>query len=168
MSASLLVTDAAIAFLFGEGLGRLGCLSFGCCYGRPLDKFSPRFQRWLSPLSTVFHGETKKIAYAGGLAGHRVLAIQTITAVLYCSVACVALDLFMRGHVKPALAVSLGLSQLWRVVSEPLRSDHRGSHGWSAYQSMSLAGLALCLLFLLVLPAPQQPTPDLWRGVATV
>ena len=34
-----------IAYAFGEGLGRLACISFGCCYGKPLDQCSPLLQR---------------------------------------------------------------------------------------------------------------------------
>lgn len=27
-----------IAYAFGEGMGRLACISFGCCYGKPLSR----------------------------------------------------------------------------------------------------------------------------------
>ena len=32
----------AVAYAFGEGIGRLACISFGCCYGKPLDGCPPR------------------------------------------------------------------------------------------------------------------------------
>jgi hypothetical protein len=49
-----------IAYAFGEGLGRLACISFGCCYGVALDQ-APRilrriFDRW----HFVFSGQLKK------------------------------------------------------------------------------------------------------------
>jgi len=55
------------AYAFGEGIGRLSCISFGCCYGKPMHEM-PEFLRkihWLRPL--VFQGETKKIVYADHL-----------------------------------------------------------------------------------------------------
>lgn len=34
------LTAMVIAYTFGEGLGRLACISFGCCYGKSLDDCS--------------------------------------------------------------------------------------------------------------------------------
>ncbi len=31
----------AIAYSLGEGLGRLGCISYDCCYGKPQKSCSP-------------------------------------------------------------------------------------------------------------------------------
>ena len=57
----------AIAYAFGEGLGRLACISFGCCYGKPLTSSSELLRRLFAGRGFVFSGSTKKIAYAGGL-----------------------------------------------------------------------------------------------------
>jgi hypothetical protein len=51
---------AAIAYAFGEGLGRLACISFGCCYGRPLHQCHPMVQPFLSRFCLTFTGHTKK------------------------------------------------------------------------------------------------------------
>ena len=34
----IVLAALAIGYILGEGLGRLACLSFGCCYGKPLDQ----------------------------------------------------------------------------------------------------------------------------------
>jgi hypothetical protein len=34
----------AIAYAVGEGIGRLACISFGCCYGKPLSACHPLLQ----------------------------------------------------------------------------------------------------------------------------
>jgi prolipoprotein diacylglyceryltransferase len=73
----------AAAYALGEGCGRLACISFGCCYGRPLDRLPAVLRRLLTPFSVVYHGTTKKIAYAGHLDDKPVVAVQAITA--FCS-----------------------------------------------------------------------------------
>ena len=50
----------AVAYGFGEGLGRLACISFGCCYGKPLSQVHPLIQKILNGRGFVFSGETKK------------------------------------------------------------------------------------------------------------
>ena len=41
-----LLAAAAIAYALSEAIGRMACLSFGCCYGKPLRQTSP----WLARL----------------------------------------------------------------------------------------------------------------------
>ena len=50
----------------GEGMGRLACLSFGCCYGRSLDQCPRWMQRLFERRHLVFSGPTKKISYESG------------------------------------------------------------------------------------------------------
>src|SRR5262249_18569814 len=72
----------ATAYTFGEGLGRLACISFGCCYGKSLDRL-PNSLRWIfAKLNFTFSGATKKVSYEGHLEGVRVAPIQAVTAVL--------------------------------------------------------------------------------------
>jgi len=52
----------SISYAFGEGMGRLACISFGCCYGKPLSQSHPILRRVIENLSFTFHGKTKKIA----------------------------------------------------------------------------------------------------------
>ena len=72
------LASVAVSYAFGEGLGRLACISFGCCYGKPLDACSPTIRRLVRNRAFVFTGDTKKIAYAGGLAGRPVLPVQAM------------------------------------------------------------------------------------------
>ena len=53
-----------IAYAFGEGIGRLACISFGCCYGKPLSECNPLIERIFQRWNFAFQGKTKKIAYA--------------------------------------------------------------------------------------------------------
>ena len=132
----------SIAYAFGEGLGRLACVSFGCCYGKPLADCHPRLARLAAPFALVFTGKTKKIAYASGLDGVKVLPVQGFTYLLYTGTGLVAIFLFLRGFYGAAFVVSLGVTQGWRVCSELLRDDYRGAGRFSAYQAMGLLGIA--------------------------
>ena len=35
------ISAIAVAYPIGEGIGRLACISFGCCYGRRVDDCGP-------------------------------------------------------------------------------------------------------------------------------
>jgi prolipoprotein diacylglyceryltransferase len=136
----LLVTlvAVAIAFCFGEGLGRLACLSFGCCYGRPIQSFSPFWRKVLSRGLITFSGATKKAVYAGGLGGLGLFPIQAVSAVLLLSLGMGGWVLFFRGSLEAAFLATALPYHLWRVVSEYFRADYRGRGSWSAYQIASL------------------------------
>ena len=144
----------AIAYALGEGSGRLACISFGCCYGRPLDQLPVGLRRWLTPLSMVFQGTTKKIAYADNLHDHPVVAIQAITAVLYSLLGLVGILLFLHGHVPAAYLTAVIGTQLWRFASEFLRADYRGGGRISAYQVMALTAVLYAVGVDLLCDAP--------------
>jgi hypothetical protein len=161
----------AIGYSLGEGCGRLACLSFGCCYGKPLNDLPLRLQRWLSPLTLTYHGGTKKIAYADALQGRRVVAVPAITAVLYSLAGLVGILLFLDGRVSAAYLLCVTVTQLWRFVSEFLRADFRGGGRISAYQKMALGAVVYAWAVAAVLPgagAPMQVTEGLrlmWNPV---
>ena len=48
LNARATLAALLISYCFGEGLGRLACISFGCCYGIPLNQSHPFFQRVFS------------------------------------------------------------------------------------------------------------------------
>jgi prolipoprotein diacylglyceryltransferase len=149
----------SIAYALGEGSGRLACISFGCCYGRPLDQLPAGLRRWLAPLSMVFQGATKKIAYAGHLHDHPVVAIQAITAVLYTLLGLVGILLFLHGHVPAAYLTAVIGTQAWRFASEFLRADYRGCGRISAYQVMAIAAAAYAVaIFFLFQDTPIAPS----------
>ncbi len=150
---------AAIAagYALGEGSGRLACLSFGCCYGKPLGRFPSVFRPWLAPLSIVYHGGNKKIAYAGALDGQPVIAVPAITAVLYTAAGLIGVLLFLEGRSRAAYLLCVSVTQFWRFASEFLRADHRGAGRISAYQKMALAAVLYAVAVAVAIPPAGSP-----------
>lgn len=142
-----------IAYAFGEGLGRLACISFGCCYGRRLGAAPLWIQRLCKGRSFTFRGKTKKIAYAGGMEGEEVLPVQALTAILYSGCGLVGILLFLHAHFAAAFLLTLLVTQGWRVLSEILRDDERGGGRFSAYQLMGLTAILYGGGALLLAPA---------------
>lgn len=157
----------AVAYAFGEGLGRLACISFGCCYGKPLSQCCPTAQKLFRRWHFAFTGATKKIAYAGGLEGVRVVPIQGLTATLYTLTGLFGAWLFLNGHFGGAFVLTTLITQAWRVYSETLRADYRGRGRFSAYQLMALLALPYTLAIALgYQDAPVTTWPELKRGLA--
>ncbi|MFH1985102.1 MAG: prolipoprotein diacylglyceryl transferase family protein [Pseudomonadota bacterium] len=156
----------AIAYAFGEGAGRLACISFGCCYGRPVASLPGPLKGIFRRFHFVFRGETKKCAYASRLDGTPVVPVQAITAVLYCAAGVISLALLLNGYPRTAMILSLVITQLWRFFSEFLRSDYRGDRKISAYQIMGLAGIAYGLAVAALMPPQTMPRPDITAGLA--
>ncbi|MEZ0329480.1 MAG: prolipoprotein diacylglyceryl transferase [Dissulfuribacterales bacterium] len=138
----------AIAYAFGEGTGRLACISFGCCYGKSLTESNEFVQRLFGRFNFVFSGKTKKIAYAGNMDGKPVVPVQALTAVLYVMTAIFCTMLFLYGFFRTSLVIVIAVTQLWRFFSETLRADYRGEGNISAYQKMALA--SICYVGALV------------------
>jgi hypothetical protein len=137
-----------IAYAFGEGTGRLACISFGCCYGKPISACHPLIKRIFRKWNFVFWGKTKKIAYAQQLEGQAVIPIQALTAIVYTGTGFLNFYLFLKGFSSAALIITLIVTQGWRFASEFLRADYRG-HGFiSAYQIMTL--IAICYNLIMV------------------
>jgi prolipoprotein diacylglyceryltransferase len=158
----------AIAYALGEGIGRLACISFGCCYGRPLADLPPPVRRVFRNRAFVFSGETKKISYAHGLEGTEVVPVQAITAVLYCLSALTGMYLFLNGYPRAAFLQALIVTQLWRFTSEFLRADYRGGGTISAYQVMGLLSIPYALVAVLVFPVPAGDLPNLSAGLTAM
>ena len=158
----------AIAYGFGEGLGRLACISFGCCYGKPLSRVHPLVQRLLLGKGFVFRGETKKITYASGLEGRKVVPVQAMTATLYCASSLVSTLLFLRGCFGASLLQVLLVTQVWRIISETLREDYRGEGKFSAYQIMMVITILYTALLPMVFPMAQAIKPSLAMGLKAI
>ncbi len=158
----------AIAYAFGEGLGRLACISFGCCYGKPVEECPA----WLKPLSkhwsVRYFGGTKKIAYASNLEGRPVLPIQSVTAIIYVVTGLAGCALFLAGQFAPAFAFTVTVTQLWRVLSEFLRADYRGQGRLSAYQWMGLLAIPYAWLLPAGFAASPRLSPDLHLGLLSL
>lgn len=116
----------SISYTLGEGLGRLGCISYGCCYGKPLSSCNSLTRYLFKRTAFIFHGELKKVAYEAQLDGERLVPIQAITCILYCTGALLGSYLFLQGYFVYALLFTISLTQLWRIISEGFRADFRG------------------------------------------
>jgi hypothetical protein len=159
---------AAIAYCFGEGVGRLACISFGCCYGKSLADAGPRAARIFNRFHFVFHGGTKKIAYASGLQGVSVIPVQALTAMIFSLLGMVAAALFFQSQYAVAFALTTLVSQTWRVYSETLRADYRGGGRISVYQVMAALSVVIAGLLALTLPAAGHVRADVVRGLAVL
>jgi len=166
-SAMLYVMGAiAPAYALGEGIGRLACLSFGCCYGRPLADCPAWLRKWFNHGSLVFEGRLKKAAYAHGFDGQPLLPVQAVTSVISSAAGLAGVALFLCGRPLAAYMVSIVVTQVWRFVSEFLRADYRGSGRITAYQGMALAGAVYTVLLGLLWPGTPTFVPDMARGLA--
>ena len=141
----------SIAYAFGEGLGRLACISFGCCFGKPLEECRPWVRRFFNRSHFVFTGSTKKIAYTKGLSGINVLPVQALTVIVCSTVGLLGTGLFLLERFTTAFLVSMIITQLWRAYSETLRTDYRGEKKISAYQKMSVIGAAYAIGMVIIL-----------------
>jgi hypothetical protein len=155
----------AIAYAFGEGLGRMACISFGCCYGKPLSACSGLLKRLFTGRSFIFYGSTKKISYAGGLEATAVIPIQAITAVFYTGCGLVAAGLYLSSHVTGAFLLATIATQGWRSFSETLRADFRGNGKISAYQIMGMLGVVYAILASYLFVNEPAAAPDLSAGL---
>ena len=116
-------------------------ISFGCCYGKPLDD-APAWQRRIFlGRSFIFSGRTRKISYEGGMEGIKVIPVQALTAIIYSCIAVIATTLFLHSLYGLSFILALASTQVWRVVSETLRADYRGAGTFSAYQVMGLISI---------------------------
>lgn len=156
----------SIGFILGEGLGRLACISFGCCYGRAISDLGPVARRFFTRVGCIFHGHTKKIAYASKLDGVKVVPIQAMTAFLYVTVALICMYLFLENHFYWAFGLSSIVAMGWRILSEQLRADYRGDRRFTLYQLMSIMNICFCLLFLYLVGEPTGFKTDLATGLS--
>ncbi len=146
-----------LGYALGEAIGRLGCISFGCCYGRPMDEMPGVIQRCFPWMSFIYSGDTKKIAYAHRLEGKPIFAVQALTAVLYSAAALTGTWLFLWGEASIAFVLCLAVTQGWRLLSEFFRFDYRGDRKISVYQWMSLISIPYGMLLLPLFPAAGMP-----------
>jgi hypothetical protein len=146
------VAALAISYSFGEGVGRLACISFGCCYGKPLSKCSPFLQMLFRKYNFIFSGKTKKIAYEGGLDGEHVVPVQAVTAVIYVVIGLICTYLFLNSLYAFSFLISVLVTQGWRSLSEIFRADYRGEGRISAYQIMGMGAIIYSFVLWKWLP----------------
>ncbi len=156
----------SVAYAYGEGLGRLACISFGCCYGKSLDQLSPRMRRLFESFNFTFAGATKKVAYEGSLEGVRVAPVQAITAAVFIIIALAGAYLFLKSYFTASLFIAAAGTQVWRFLSEKLRADMRGkSQKISAYQVMALLMAPYAAAVVLIFPGGQTEILGIAAGL---
>ena len=155
----------SIAYALGEGVGRLACISFGCCYGKPLDQCYPWLQKVFNRYSFIYYGKTRKIAYAHHLDEQKILPIQAITAVLYITSGLIGVYMFLKGLPTLALIQTLTVTQVWRTISEFFRADYRGEGKLSAYQIMALISVVYIIFIMIGMPTSEQISADISLGM---
>jgi uncharacterized membrane protein YvlD (DUF360 family) len=162
----------SIAYAFSEAFGRLACISFGCCYGKPLTSVHPSLQKIFKRRHFVFTGETKKVAYEGELAGVAVVPIQAVTAIVFTLAGLVATSLFLRSHWRAAMLTALIATQGWRIISEFLRADFRGNVAGGQFTAYQLMGASTILYALALVPLIDTDAsnfaPDILRGLSVL
>jgi len=163
--AALILGAMATGYALGEGIGRLACLSFGCCYGKRVEDCGPvtrnLFERW----AFVYEGRLKKAQTEHGWGGQRLVPVQGMTAILCGAAGWAGLVFFLKGHPLWAYVIPLVVTQVWRLVSEFFRADYRGGGKISAYQWMALTaalyGMGLSLFW------PDFSVPNMDPGAGT-
>lgn len=159
----------SVSFLFGEGMGRLACLSYGCCYGRPVDEYRGILRKIFSWSAVVFEGKNKKIAYAAGLDGRKIVPIQLVTMLVSSFAGIITLVLFAEGKPLAAYLTATGFAGFWRIFSEFFRNDYRGTGKVSAYQLMSGFSVVYAVAVSLLLRGGSPLfSVDLVRGALTL
>jgi hypothetical protein len=160
--------------VIGSGYGfsviclALACISFGCCYGKPLSMCHPFLRLLFRKNYFVFSGKTKKIAYADGLDEEPVIPIQAVTAALYGAAALSGTYLFLSGRPDAAFLTTLLVTQLWRLASEFLRADFRGQNRVSAYQWMSILAIGYTLFLSGRFEDSAKTSPDILAGLISL
>ncbi len=164
----VLIAAASVAYALGESIGRLACLSFGCCYGRPIESCTSLQKALYSRFTETYRGRFKKIAYAGGLHDREVVAIQSIACVVLFAIFLASLWFFWSGRLAASIVIALGGSQLWRLYSEQLRADYRGRDGFTLYQGMALIGAVASIVFAWRFAMPSLAPASAREGWLTV
>lgn len=163
-----MLAAAAISYALGESIGRLACLSFGCCYGLPLRQANPAVARLFQRHNLVIHGPTKKAAYASGLAGEPLIPVQALTSAVFAVSGVAGLALFLLQHFRMAALLPVVASWGWRACSEWLRADYRGGARISVYQIMAVLAVLYLTAFVVFLPTAAAVRPNLQLALAQV
>ena len=162
---SSVLAAVAIAYAFGEGIGRLACISFGCCYGKLLSDVSPFFQNLFKNKCFIFYGKTKKIAYAHGYDNQKVLPIQAVTATIFSASGLLGLYFFFNRNYVTVFFVTVLITQSWRFLSEFYRADYRGKGKISAYQIMGICSIPYAAFIAVFFPTGPSQLPDILKGL---
>jgi len=170
-NATALIASASLAYVLGEAIGRLGCLSLGCCYGRPISEIGPLQRALYGTTATTYRGQLKKISYASNLENTPVVPVQSIASVVLLLLFVVGAWLFWRQQFVASALLSVWGSQLWRLYSETLRADYRGGGSISAYQWMAVATCAIATITIAAAAGDTTLAPRFvhgWQAISQI
>ena len=155
---------AALGYPLGEGIGRLACISFGCCYGKRVNDMGPRWQRVFGAIATIPRGRTRKAVYAGNCAGESLVPTQALSAVFLSLFAIAGIACFLFGHPRIGATMALVSTHAFRFLIEFLRADNRGTGAVSPYQWMSLFSIPV-VIGIFVFPAKDLALANVEQGL---
>jgi len=164
---ALMPVMAALAtgYIIGEGIGRLACISFGCCYGKPLQEVGSLAGKLFASIACTYQGDTKKIVYASSLGGVKVVPIQAITSLVYVQTGFAGMYLYLQGNFALSFALTAIFALAWRIFSERFRADYRGEGKLTAYQFMGFVNIIFCLCLFLLMPDMKTVTLNFREGM---
>lgn len=159
---TLMLTDAVMRGLFfAYAIGRIGCLTFGCCYGKPTE----------TPHGVIYeHPEAKMMR----LGDRR--RVTRHPAQLYASIHGVVMILLLNAMTWASIpvglvtAVALMLAGLGRTVTESFRDRKRPFLGRFTYGHLGswVTFLAGWLLLFVLSPVVDVHAPKPWSVAAFV
>jgi putative Ca2+/H+ antiporter (TMEM165/GDT1 family) len=165
LDVTTFLAGAFTAFALGESLGRLACLSFGCCYGRPVRDCPPLVRKLLGRWPVRYEGLTRKASYEAGFQNESLVPIQPITSIVSGSIGLAGTALFLSGRFRIAAVGVLVALQVWRWISEFLRADDRGGGTLSKYQIMAALNVVYLAILLPIFPSAPVRIPEVVDGL---
>ena len=133
----LLVSSMGIALPLYEVFSRLGCASYGCCYGISMKslKETPAIMQWFRMTPVVYNSpEAAVLRQNSSMKGIALFPVQTVSAVLYLLQFIFNITLLSIGWPTVCMIgnISFSMHAVLRLILEPYRADFRGGgSGWT-------------------------------------
>jgi len=169
----LLVSRMGIALPLYEFFSRLGCSSYGCCYGISMKslKEAPAIMQWFHMAPVVYNSpEAAVLRQNPSMTGIALFPVQTLSAVLYLLRFLFNITLLSTGWPTVYLLgkISFSMHEALRIILEPYRADFRGGGSWwtmtGAIAAVQMIGGML--LALQTGPARETESGLQWNQVA--
>lgn len=154
-SLPLFAASLAVGLPLYETFSRIGCHTYGCCYGpRASASVHPLWRLFPFPAATYDHLTDYAVTrLEPKLLGQPLVPIQLISAALFFLLfACVSLPLAIYTTPQLAGAATLVCHAAVRLGTETCRADYRGGGAVSATGKMAFvqaAGAAMWLAYVL-------------------
>lgn len=156
--SGLLISSMGICLPLYEFFSRLGCASYGCCYGCTIASLPklPPVMHWLRMKPVEYHSPDSAVLRINpAMKGTPLVPVQTISAVLYLTQFVGATMLLCTGWCTVAVLgyISFSVHAMLRIMMETYRADFRGGGSWwtmtGAIAAVQLVG-GILLAFVTV------------------